>query len=49
MIGFFKEFYEHGSFERSLNATFFILISTKERVEDLKDFKDISLVSGLYK
>lgn len=37
------------SFVRSLNATFLVLIPKKGGVEDLKDFKLISLIRGLYK
>ena len=45
VLGFFKEFYEHNRFIKSLNATFLVLI----RVEDFKDLRPISLVGGLYK
>ena len=38
----FKEFYEHESFTRNLNATFLVLIPKKGGVEDLRDFKPIS-------
>ena len=38
-----------GSVERSLNATFLVLVPKKEGVDDLKDFRLISLVGGLYK
>lgn len=44
---FFKEFYYHGRFEKSLDAKYFVLISNKEGVEDLKDLRPISLVGGL--
>ena len=46
---FFKEFQEHGRFVKSLNATFVVLIPKKGGAEDLKDFRPISLVGGLYK
>ena len=46
---FFKEFHEQGRFVRSLNSTFLVLIPKKVGVEDLRDFKPISLVGGLYK
>ena len=49
VMNFFKQFHESGSFVRSLNATFLVSIPKKGRVEDLKDFKPISLVGGLYK
>ena len=49
VLAFFKEFHDHNCFVRSLNATFIALISTKGGTEELKDFRLISLVSGLYK
>ena len=49
VLGFFKEFHEHGRFVRQLNATFLVLIPKKQTVEDFKDLRPISLVSGLYK
>ncbi|KAL6347121.1 hypothetical protein AAG906_012702 [Vitis piasezkii] len=49
VMGFFKEFFEQSSFVRSLNATFLVLISKKGSAKDLKDFKTISLIRGLYK
>ena len=48
-MGFLKEFHEHGRFVRSLNSTFLVLIPKKAGVEDLRDFRPISLVGGLYK
>ncbi|RVX17218.1 LINE-1 retrotransposable element ORF2 protein [Vitis vinifera] len=49
VMGFFKEFHEHGRFVKSLNSTFLVLIPKKAGTEDLRDFKPISLVRGLYK
>ena len=49
ILGFFKEFYEHNKFVKSLNATFLVLIPKKCNVEDFKDLRPISLVGGLYK
>ena len=46
---FFKEFHKQGRFVRSLNSTFLVLIPKKVGVEDLRDFKPISLMGGLYK
>ena len=43
----FRQFHETVRFVRSLNATFLVLIPKKEGVEDLKDFRSISLVGGL--
>ena len=48
VMGLFKEFYEHKKFVRTLNTTFLVLIPKKGDVEDLKDFRPISLVGGLY-
>ncbi|RVW52909.1 hypothetical protein CK203_110630 [Vitis vinifera] len=43
------EFHNHGRFVRSLNATFIVLIPKKGGTEDLRDYRPISLVGGLYK
>ena len=48
-MNFFRQFHESGSFVRSLNATFLVSIPKKGEAEDLKDFRLISLVGGLYK
>ena len=48
-MGFFREFHERSRFVKSLNATFLVLVPKKGGVEDLKDFKPISLVGSLYK
>ena len=48
-MGLFKEFYLHGTFQRSLNSTFLLLIPKKEGAEDLRDFRPISLVGSVYK
>ena len=49
VMGFFKEFHDHNCFVKSLNVTFLVLIPKKGGVEDLRDFRPISLVGGLYK
>ena len=49
MMGFFSEFYEEGRFVKFLNATFLVLILKKGGVEDLRDFRPISLLGSLYK
>ena len=43
--------YFHGlcSFEKSLNATFVSIIPKKTEVLEVKDFRSISLVGGIYK
>uniref|UniRef100_A0A2N9FZM9 Reverse transcriptase domain-containing protein n=1 Tax=Fagus sylvatica TaxID=28930 RepID=A0A2N9FZM9_FAGSY len=49
MLAVCYEFHEYCSFERSLNATFISLIPKKHGADEIKDFRPISLVSGLYK
>ena len=49
VMNFFREFYDHNKFVKSLNATFLVLIPKKAGVEDLRDFRPISLVGSLYK
>ena len=44
-----NHFHEMGSFERSLNATFLALIPKKSDAIEVKDFRPISPVGGLYK
>ena len=46
---FFRDFHEWCRFVRSLNVTFLVLVPKKRGVEDLKDFRPISLVGSLYK
>ena len=49
-MGLFKDFHERGSFVRCLNSTFLLLIPKKKGgVEDLKDFKPVSLIGRVYK
>ena len=49
IMGFFKEFHENNMFVRRLNSTFLVLVPKNENVVDIKDFRPISLVGGLYK
>ena len=49
VLGFFREFFEHNQFVKSLNATFLVLVPKGRTVEDLKDLRPISLVGSLYK
>ncbi|KAJ9674856.1 hypothetical protein PVL29_024033 [Vitis rotundifolia] len=49
ILEMFKEFHENGSFLKSLNNTFLVLIPKKYGAEDLGDFRPISLLGGLYK
>jgi hypothetical protein len=45
-----KKFHSRGKFEKkSINATFVTLIPKKASVEDIKDFRPISLVGSVYK
>lgn len=45
----FHFFHPHGSFEKSINATFISLIPKKPRAVEIKDFWPIGLITGLYK
>jgi hypothetical protein len=45
----FQDFHTHSKFVKSINATFLALILKKSGAMDLKDFRPISLVSGVYK
>ena len=49
VIGFFREFFQHDQFVKSLNATFLVLVHKGSTVKDLKDLRPISLVGNLYK
>ena len=49
ILALFKEFYEKESFVPSLNTMFIVLIPKKRGVEDLIDFRPISLVGSVYK
>ena len=49
ILAFFDEFFRLGTFQRSLNSTFLVLIPKKGGAEELKDFRPISLVGSLYK
>ena len=49
VTNFFREFHRSGHFVCSLNATFLVLILKKGRAKNLRDFRPISLVGGLYK
>jgi hypothetical protein len=49
MLAVCYEFHEYCSFERSLNVTFISLIPKKHGADEIKDFRPISLVGGMYK
>jgi hypothetical protein len=49
VMAVFREFYTYGTFEKSLNVTFLALIPKKPGAVECKDFRPISLVTGIYK
>ena len=49
VLEMFREFHERGTFTRSLNTTFLVLIPKKGGAKDLSDFRPISLVGSLCK
>ena len=49
LMAVFHHFHVTGQFEKSLNATFIALIPKKASAVEVKDFRPISLVGGVYK
>ena len=49
MLAVFDEFHEFCSFEKSLNATFLVLIPKKQSAFNIRDFRPISLIGCMYK
>jgi hypothetical protein len=49
IIDVFAKFHVGGKFEKSFNATFVSLIPKKTGAMDVRDFRPISLVEGIYK
>ena len=49
IMNVFYIFHAHAVFEKSLNSTLLALIPKKFDAMDVKDFRPISLVGGLYK
>jgi hypothetical protein len=49
VLAVFSDFHDYGSFVRSINATFLCLIPKKPKAMECKDFRPISLVTGVYK
>jgi hypothetical protein len=49
IMAVFSDFHACGKFEKSLNSTFISLIPKLPGATELKDFRPISLVSGIYK
>lgn len=44
-----RHFHEHQVFERSLNVAYVALIPEKTGAIELRDFRPISLIGGIYK
>ena len=49
IMAVFHHFHVTGQFEKCLNATFIALIPKKAAAVEVKDFRPISLVGGVYK
>ena len=49
LLQVFRHFHTYGTFVKSLNATFLALIPKRPGALDIKEFRPISLVSGVYK
>lgn len=45
----FRRFHSHHKFEKSFNATFVALIPKRFGANDLRDFRPISIISGIFK
>jgi hypothetical protein len=45
----FAEFHKRGKFVKSINSTFIALIPKMHGAKEIKDFRPISLVGGIYK
>ena len=49
IMAVFQSFYDTDEFKCSLNATFLVLILKKHDAKEVKDYRPISLVGGVYK
>jgi hypothetical protein len=49
LMAVFADFHERGKFVKCINSTFIALIPKVHGAKDIKDFRPISLVSGIYK
>ena len=49
VMAVFKQFFDEGVFERSLNSSFIVLIPKKASAEDIWDYRPISLIGSVYK
>jgi hypothetical protein len=45
----FAEFHKRGKFVKNINSTFIALIPKVHGAKEIKDFRPISLVGGIYK
>ena len=45
----FADFHSQGKFVKSINSTFILLIPKIHGAKEIKDFRPISLVGGVYK
>ena len=49
VMAMFHYFHAHGTFAKSINATFIALIPKKPGAIECKDIRPISLITGIYK
>jgi hypothetical protein len=49
VMNFFAEVHTHCKFEKSLNASFIVLIPKKQNASNIRDFRPISLIGSVYK
>jgi hypothetical protein len=49
LMAVFEEFHARGKFVKSINSTFISLIPKIHGAKEIKDFRPISLVGGVYK
>lgn len=48
-MSYMQEFHARGKLSENIGASFIALITKKDGVESLKDFRPISLIRSLYK
>ena len=49
VMTFMKEFHENGKLSKHIDALFIVLITKKADVENIRDFRLISLIGAIYK
>ena len=49
LLNFFAEFHRNGKLTKGLNSTFIALISKVDSLQQMADFRPISLVNSVYK